>query len=317
MTGCSLSGFSLNDEKTGWNNPNKTEEQRALLRSRGYLLNKRMKYSLDYKIILAKTRINAAIMTYGVNNCYVSFSGGKDSAVLSHLILSMGYKLEHVFSNTRLEYPDCVRFAHEWCRKKGVKLTVILPDIMPYEVWKKYGYPMFSKEIANILERVRTHKTVNPKKLKRVKNFLKYKDVKISERCCYYLKKKPIIGWQKRSNKKVAIMGVRAEESRVRRTVWVRKGCIYETKDQVVVHPIIFLTEKDVWDYVKRFKIRLASIYYNGVKRNGCYCCGFGCHLNDENNFVKLKKLNPKLWENVMNHLGFAKVCKQCGVKTE
>ena len=317
MTGCSLSGFSLNDEKTGWNNPNKTEEQRALLRSRGYLLNKRMKYSLDYKIILAKTRINAAIMAYGVNNCYVSFSGGKDSAVLSHLILSMGYKFEHVFSNTRLEYPDCVRFAHEWCRKKGAKLTMVLPDIMPYEVWKRYGYPMFSKEIANILERVRTHKTVNPKKLKRVKNFLKYKDVKISERCCYYLKKKPIMEWQKRSNKKVAIMGMRAEESRVRRTVWVRKGCIYETKDQVVVHPIIFLTEKDVWDYVKRFKIRLPSIYYNGVKRNGCYCCGFGCHLNDENNFVKLKKLNPKLWKNVMNHWGFAKVCKQCGIKTE
>lgn len=317
MKECNLSGFSFKDEETGWNNPNKTEKQRMILRSRGNLLNRRMKHPFNYKLILAKTRIKAAMMTYGVDNCYISFSGGKDSAVLSHLVLSMGYKLEHVFSNTRLEYPGCVKFTHEWCKKNGVKLTTITPDVRPHEVWKKYGYPMFSKEIASILERVRTHETVNPKKLKKVKKFLKYKDLKISDRCCYYLKKKPIMGWQKRSGKKVAIMGVRAEESRIRRTVWIRKGCIYETENQVVVHPIIFFTEKDVWDYIKRFKIRLADIYYKGLRRNGCYCCGFGCHLTDENNFVKLKKLSPKLWENVMNHWGFGKICEQCGVKTD
>jgi len=314
---CGLSGYSFKDEATGWNNPNKTKKQRELLRSRGNLLNKRMRYPFNYKIIFAKARISAAIGEYGVNNCYISFSGGKDSAVLSHLVLSMGYKLEHVFSNTRLEYPGCVKFTHEWCKKNGVKLTMVLPDSRPHEVWKKYGYPIFSKEIATILERVRTHKTVSSKKLKKVKKFLKYKDLKISARCCDYLKKKPILKWQKRSGKKVAIMGVRAEESQVRRAVWVRKGCIYETKNQVVAHPIIFFTEKDIWEYLKKFKIRLADIYYNGIRRNGCYCCGFGCHLTDENNFVKLKKLNSKLWKHVMNDWGFGEICKQCEVKTE
>jgi len=314
---CGLSGYSFKDEETGWNNPNKTEKQRKLLRSRGELLNKRMRYPLDYKIMLAKARIKAAIVQYRADNCYVSFSGGKDSTVLSHLIISMGYKLEHVYSNTRLEYTGCVKFTNEWCKKNDIKLTMVTPDVMPHEVWEKYGYPMFSKEIATILERVRTHQTVNEKKLKKVKKFLKYKDVKISAKCCDYLKKKPILKWQKSSGKKVAIMGVRAEESRVRRAVWVRKGCIYETKNQVVVHPIIFFTEKDIWDYINRYKIKLADIYYNGIKRNGCYCCGFGCHLNDENNFVKLKKLNLVLWKHVMNHWGFREICRQCEVKTE
>lgn len=317
MTRCGVSGFSFDDKKIGWNNPKKTGEQRRLLRSRGNLLNKRMKYPFDYKIILAKTRIRAAIMTYGVDNCYISFSGGKDSAVVSHLVLSMGYKLEHVFSNTRLEYPGCVKFTHEWCKKNGVKLTMVMPDVTPYEVWEKYGYPMFSKEVATILERVRIHKTVNPKKLKKVNKFLRYKDVRISAKCCDYLKRKPMLKWQKNSGKKVAIMGTRAQESRIRRVVWVRKGCIYETKKQVVVTPLIFFTEKDVWDYIERFKIRLANIYYNGIKRNGCYCCGFGCHLTDENNFVKLKKLNPKLWKHVMNDWGFRKICERCEVKIE
>jgi len=193
---------------------------------------------------------------------------------------------------------------------------MITPDVLPHEIWKKYGYPMFSKETATILEKVRTHKTVDPKQVKRVTKFLKYKNVKISAKCCYYLKKRPILEWQKRSGKKIAIMGTRAEESQVRRVVWVRKGCIYETENQVVVTPMIFFTEKDIWDYVERFKIKLADIYYKGFKRNGCYCCGFGCHLNDENNFVKLKKLNPALWEHAMNHWGFGKICKQCEVKT-
>ena len=41
-----LSAFSLNDQITGWNNPKKTKEQKELLRSRGSLLNTRMKYPL-------------------------------------------------------------------------------------------------------------------------------------------------------------------------------------------------------------------------------------------------------------------------------
>jgi len=312
-----LSFFGLNDEEIAWNNPNKTEKEKELLRFRGHLLNTRMKYSLDYKIILAQRRIKAAIMMWGEDSCYVSFSGGKDSTVLSHLVLSMGYRLEHVFSNTRVEYPDCLKFAHDWCQKNGVKLIWVTPDVMPHEIWKKYGYPMFSKEVATILERVRTNKIVNPKKLKRVKRFFKYKDLKISARCCYYLKKKPMLDWQKRSGKKVAIMGTRAQESQIRRVVWVRKGCIYKTKNQIVVTPLVFFTEKDIWDYIHRFKIRLADIYYKGFKRNGCYCCGFGCHLTTENNFVKLKKLNPILWANVMNHWEFSEICKKCEVKIE
>lgn len=312
-----ISSFNFKDEETGWNNPNKTKKQKELLTFRGNLLNTRMRYPLDYKIMLAKRRIKTAIQEYGKDNCYVSFSAGKDSTVLSHLVLSMGYKLEHVFSNTRLEYPDCVKFANEWCKRNKIKLTVVLPDIRPYKIWNKYGYPMFSKEISEILERMRNGRNIPPKKLKRVKGFLKYKNIKLSARCCHYLKKKPMIEWQKRSGKRVAIMGVRAQESQIRRVVWVRKGCIYETKKQVVVHPMIFFTDNDIWEYAKRFKIKFADIYYNGLERNGCFCCGFGCHLTDENNFMKLKRLNPALWASVMNHWGFGKICKQCDVKVK
>ncbi len=64
--------FSISDQTTGWNNPNKTEEQRQLLSSRGSLLNARMKYPLHLKIIMAKRRIQAVIDRYGVDGCHLA-----------------------------------------------------------------------------------------------------------------------------------------------------------------------------------------------------------------------------------------------------
>lgn len=293
------------------------QKQKELLRSRGSVLNMRMKYPLDLKIAMAKRRIAGCVNEYGQENCYVGFSGGKDSTVLSHLILSMGYKIEHTFSNTRLEYPECVKFTSKWCKKHKIKLNTVLPEILPQQIWKEHGYPMFSKSIADILERIRKKGDVNPKKIKRVNGFLKYKHVKISAKCCDLLKKQPMKKWAEESGKKVAILGTRAEESQMRRTVWVRKGCIYENKERVVATPLIFFTEDDINEYARRHKIRFADIYYKGMKRNGCYCCGFGCHVAEENNFMKLKQLNPALWKNVMDNWGFRKICEQCDAKVE
>lgn len=312
--------FTVDDKDINWNSPNKTKKQKELLRARGKILNMRQNYPLDLKIKMAQTRIRAVMNKYGVNNCYVAFSGGKDSTVLSHMITKMGYKPEHVYSNTRLEYPECLKFSKEWCRKKRVKLTFVMPDKMPFEVWKKHGYPMFSKEIADILERIRRKQSVSNKKMKKVKSYLKYKNLNISSKCCYYLKKKPMKDWQKKSGKKVAFMGIRAKESQMRRTVWVRKGCIYETPTQVVCHPMIFFTKDDIEKYAKRYRIKFADIYYKGFERNGCYSCGFGCHLAKEgehNNFTLLKEYNPSLWENVMKKWGYRNMCKKCDIKIE
>lgn len=317
-----------------WNNPNKSEQIKEILKFRGQLLNLRMNYPLEHKIELAKRRIQTAVDSYGVNNCYVAFSGGKDSTVLSHITLSMGYKFEHVLSNTRLEYPECIRFSKEWCEKYGLKLTIITPKLYPVDIWKTYGYPMFSKGVSETLERLYRGYKCNQKQIHRVghilrklgyegdlnnevaiRDFLRSNEIKLSARCCEFLKKKPMQEWGKSSCKKVAILGTRASESRIRRTVWIRKGCIYETKGKVVVTPLTFFTDDDIWNYIKMYNIKVADIYYKGIKRNGCYCCGFGCHLRDENNFVQLKRLYPHLWKIVMEQWGFAEICKKCKIK--
>ena len=63
------------------------------------------------------------------NNSYVSFSGGKDSTVLSHLIdLALpGNKIPRVYINTGIEYKLMVEYVHNKM-KEDDRIIEILPD---------------------------------------------------------------------------------------------------------------------------------------------------------------------------------------------
>lgn len=62
------------------------------------------------------------------HNAYVSFSGGKDSTVLSHLVDEAlpGNRIPRVFINTGIEYKQLVVFV-ERERKKDNRVTIIKP----------------------------------------------------------------------------------------------------------------------------------------------------------------------------------------------
>lgn len=66
---------------------------------------------LEIKIAKSKLRIDEWVRYMGEENVYVSFSGGKDSTVLLHLVRSLYPNVPAVFSNTGLEYPELVKFA--------------------------------------------------------------------------------------------------------------------------------------------------------------------------------------------------------------
>ena len=78
-------------------------------------------------------------------NVFVSFSGGKDSTVLAHLVHDMYPEVPLVFSNTGLEYPEIQSFA----RKMGAEF--IRPKMMFSDVISRYGYPIISKEVAEAI----------------------------------------------------------------------------------------------------------------------------------------------------------------------
>lgn len=83
---------------------------------------------------------------------YVSFSGGKDSTVLKHIVDSMYTDVPAVFVNTGLEYPEIQRFVREVKAGKwdcfNADVEILRPEMLFDEVIRKYGYPVGSKRIA-------------------------------------------------------------------------------------------------------------------------------------------------------------------------
>lgn len=74
---------------------------------------------LELKIAKTKLRIEEFVRYFGKENVYVSFSGGKDSTVLEHIVRSIyGFEIPLLFSNTGLEFPEVVDNA------KYVRITV-------------------------------------------------------------------------------------------------------------------------------------------------------------------------------------------------
>ena len=115
------------------------------------MANKHMPYDLaqmqslplEAKIIMTQQRIRQWY-EYWDGEVYVSFSGGKDSTVLKHIVDSMYDDVPALFVNTGLEYPEIQKFA---MLQKNV--VTIRPKMRFDEVIKKYGYPVISKEVSN------------------------------------------------------------------------------------------------------------------------------------------------------------------------
>jgi len=82
-------------------------------------------------------------------NVFVSFSGGKDSTVLAHVVHDIYPDVPLVFCNTGLEYPEIRQFAE----RMGAE--TIYPKMSFAEVISKYGYPIISKENAEAIQYAR------------------------------------------------------------------------------------------------------------------------------------------------------------------
>lgn len=191
---------------------------------------------LEAKIRASKERIRAWYEHWD-GDVYLSFSGGADSTVLKSLIDSLYSDVPAVFVNTGLEFPEIRSFA--LAQKNVVRID---PKKKFYEVIKEYGWPLISKETASRFHAIAHAKSdwayryfiegvdkdgkprspagVIPKKY----HYLLDAPFKISNRCCNYLKKEPAYRYEKETGRK-PFLGVRAEESILRRQQWLQFGC--------------------------------------------------------------------------------------------
>ena len=270
---------------------------------------------LELKVEKTKARIREFVEHYGEDNVAVAFSGGKDSTVLLHIVREIYPNVLAVFINTGLEYPELQHFVRQF-----ENVEIVRPTMRFDEVIKKYGYPFISKEVANCVYWAK--KTKNPSRIARLTgewtdkngtlskyNQAKWKplldvDFDISDRCCTIMKKLPA-----KKIHKAQITGTMTEESILRKTAWLKTGC--NAFDSNKSSPMSFWTEQDVLRYIKQNGIEICSIYGNivgeselkctGCSRSGCIFCGFGCHLEKESRFQRLKITHPKQYDYCMS----------------
>ncbi len=127
------------------------------------------------------------------------------------------------------------------------------------------------------------------------------------------MKKLPIKSYAN-SSKQEKIVGTMAEESAMRKQGWIRTGCNAFDGKNKSSQPMSFWTEQDVLEYIKRYNLRICSVYgeiqadkngclfCTGCKRTGCMFCAFGIHLEKgETRFQQLARTHPRQYDYCIN----------------
>lgn len=250
-------------------------------------------------------KIRQIIGKYGEENFYVSFSGGKDSTVLSALIdmALPDNTIPRVYANTGIEYRLILDFVEREREKPHKWELVILKPTKPIKpTLEEVGYPFKSKYhsmVVSIYQRSGDTESVNvylkrkeprsgiPKNLEHLcpkilrHQFTPEYDLKISSKCCNEIKKKPLHEWEKANNKPYPIIGIMRAEGGQRESA----QCLRFKSDKFAAfQPLAPMTKEwEEW-FIEAHGIEISDIYkppYN-FERTGCKGCPFALHLQEE-----------------------------------
>lgn len=258
----------------------------------------------DFILMDRLQKIKQIVNQYGEDKFYISFSGGKDSTVLSALVdmALPDNKIPRVYANTGIELNMIRDFVFEM-QKNDDRIVIINPTVPIKPMLENDGYPFKSKKHAkfvSIFQRLGKTQSVKvylgevptskkekiepvsfqcPQKLRY--QFEEDINLKISDKCCERLKEQPMKKYSKEAKKPYAIIGVMTEEGGRR----MKAKCLaFRGKKFSAFQPLVPITKE--WEdwFISEYNIKICDIYkepYNFV-RTGCKGCPFALNLQNE-----------------------------------
>lgn len=250
------------------------------------------------------TKIQSVMKQYGQENFCISFSGGKDSCVLSKLVdLALpDNNIPRVYADTGIDWKVIHDFVLD-LQKKDDRIQIIKPSVPIKQMLETDGYPFKSKKHSEFVGTYQRNGSMDnliglqhythtsddgknwtsinscPKKL--LYQFTPEFKLKVSDKCCKRLKEDPINNWQKENNIPYIMIGLMREEGGRR---FSAKCLAFKGKDLKAFQPLVVLS-KDWEDwFISEYNIQLPDLYYPpyNFTRTGCKGCPFNLHLQKD-----------------------------------
>lgn len=189
--------------------------------------------------------ISEASRNYSQGDMFVSFSGGKDSTVTSHLaIRGIGTpRVIHIFGDTTLEFPKTMEYVERF-----KKANPMIPMLSARN--KEQDFMELCDQVGPPSRVMRWCCTI-------------FKTGAITRKIDSTFKNKKSI---------LTFYGVRRSES-ASRSKYDRESDSPKIAKQKVVSPIIDWIDFDVWLYMLTTGIDFNDAYRYGYTRVGCWCC--------------------------------------------
>ncbi len=172
----------------------------------------------------------------------VSFSGGKDSTVVSRLVMDalQDNGILHMFGDTTLEFQETYTYVLEKFRKENPRVAMIPSETENdfFKLCKVFGPPSQHERW-----------------------------------CCTIFKTSSLNKeYENLPGRSLTFLGIRHSES-VARAGYDRTQEVSKISSQINAMPIIEWKDYDVWLYILAKNLLINDCYQYGYKRVGCWCC--------------------------------------------
>jgi phosphoadenosine phosphosulfate reductase len=187
--------------------------------------------SLEKKMAKSKKIIVKAVEQYPKNKLAIAWTGGKDSTVLLHLIKQIYGKVPFpvFFNDSTMEFKEVYQFIDRLTQDWSLKLIKVTH---------------LPKPLAEF------HRLKDHKKKKKLSRLMKISAIDFAVKKYHWLGFLAAIRWDEHSS--------RAKEK-----------YFSKRKDHIRIHPLLHFTEKDIWDYIKKFNVPYVSLYDQGYRSLG------------------------------------------------